>query len=144
MAWPCGVGSAGSCRVLQGWLGQRELHGPGWGWGEMFEWGARDVAAENRMQRFGRKDAGAGGRMHSGGEAGGRVGVGREDWKAWRVNSSAARDELCAGLWGEQVGERGEDLGWRMLKRIWGLYHQVPVDTGVGTGGAAGGEAGDG
>lgn len=61
------------------------------------------------MRRFGRKDAGAGGRMHGGGEARGRVGC--KDWKARRVNSSAARDELCAGPWGEQVGERGEDLG---------------------------------
>lgn len=29
-------------------------------------------------------------------------------------SSSSARDELRAGLWGEQVRERGQGLGWRM------------------------------
>lgn len=69
--------------------------------------------------------------------------MGCNEWKVWREKSSSARDELHAGLWREQVGERGrfrvEKEGRILLKRIWDLYRHILLDAGVGTGGAGGG-----
>lgn len=109
--------------------------------GEMFGWGARAVWAQDRVPRFGGEYVGAGGEVCGGGEARGRVGVGCEGWKVWRENSSSARDELHAGLWGEQVREREEDLGWRMqtCSRGSGIYRHVLVVAGVSSSGACGG-----